>query len=159
VPDLMRILETGNNPKRCSNQQFGFSLIEVLVVLVILSVTFGMASLAMPKNEEREWRDLNRRLVVSLNQAKEEVVLSGAPISFQIDQQGWRFSALDQRDRAYFLSDPLEPYQFKKNIRVEGTKEFLINELNSLSPLSFTLTQNEFKATILRRADGYFESE
>ena len=155
----MRILETGNKINKTKETQFGFSLIEILVVLVILSITFGMASLALPKNEERVWRDMSQRLLMSLNQAKDEVILSGAPINFQIDSNGWRFSALDNRDKSYFLKDPLDPYTFEKTTRVEGTTTFTINELAPLSPIRFVLIQEPFKTTIVRRADGYFESE
>ena len=149
----------GNKSKTIKDSQSGFSLLEVLVVLVIISITLGMASLALPKNDEREWRDMNHRLIVSLNQAKEEVVLSGVPINFQVDANGWRFSALDNKDKSYFLSEPLNPYKFEKNTQVEGTTEFTINELGSLSPIRFVLSQEPYKLTIVRRSDGYFESE
>jgi len=153
----MQILEMGNKFKTIKDSQSGFSLLEILVVLVIISITLGMTSLALPNNEGRKWRDMNHRLIVSLNQAKEEVVLSGAPINFQIDANGWRFSALDSKDKAYFLSEPLNPYQFEKNIQVEGTTEFTINELVSLSPIRFVLSQDPYKVAIVRRTDGYFE--
>jgi len=153
----MQILEMGNKSKTIKDSQSGFSLLEILVVLVIISITLGMASLALPKNDEREWRDMNHRLIVSLNQAKEEVVLSGAPINFQIDPNGWRFSALDNKDKPYFLSDPLNPYKFEKNTQVEGTTEFTINELGSLSPIRFVMSQPPYKIAIVRRTDGYFE--
>ena len=159
VPDLMQILEIGNKSKPIKDSESGFSLLEILVVLTIISITLGMASLALPNNDERKWRDMNHRLIVSLNQAKEEVVLSGAPINFQIDTIGWRFSALDNKDRAYFLSDPLHPYKFEKNTQVEGTAEFTINELGSLSPIRFVLSQDSYRVAIVRRTDGYFEGE
>ena len=153
----MQILEMGNKSKTIKDSQSGFSLLEILVVLVIISITLGMASLALPKNDEREWRDMNHRLIVSLNQAKEEVVLSGAPINFQIDPKGWRFSALDNKDKPYFLSDPLNPYKFEKNTQVEGTTEFTINELGFLFPIRFVMSQPPYKIAIVRRTDGYFE--
>jgi type II secretion system protein H len=155
----MQILEIGNKLKPIKDSQSGFSLLEILVVLVIISITLGMASLALPNNDERKWRDMNQRLIVSLNQANEEVILSGAPINFQIDTNGWRFSALDNKDKAYFLSEPLNPYKFEKNIQVEGTTEFTINELGPLSPIRFVLSQDLFKVAIVRRTDGYFEGE
>lgn len=155
----MQILEIGNKLKTIKVSQSGFSLIEILVVLVIISITLGMASLALPNNDERKWRDMNHRLIVSLNQAKEEVILSGASVNFQIDANGWRFSALDNKDKAYFLGDPLSPYKFEKTTLVEGTTEFTISELGILTPIRFVVSQDTFKTTIVRRTDGYFASE
>ena len=51
----------------------------------------------LPSTEQREWKDLNRRLIVSLNHGKDETTLSGAPIMFQIDEQGWRPIAGDDK--------------------------------------------------------------
>jgi hypothetical protein len=42
---------------------------------------------------------------------------------------------------------------------VEGNTGFTINELGSLSPLRFVLSQDPYKVAIVRRTDGYFESE
>jgi prepilin-type N-terminal cleavage/methylation domain-containing protein len=68
------------------NDQAGFTLVEVLVVLLIISIVFGMMSVSFFSTEQTQWKDMNRRLIVSLNQAKDETTLSGAPIMFQIDE-------------------------------------------------------------------------
>ena len=104
MPVLTPISVIGNK-----DGQAGFSLIEVLVVLLILSITFGMLSVSFFNTEQTQWRDMNRRLIVSLNHAKDETTLSGAPIVFQIDEKGWRFLAPNLKDELYVLGDPLTP--------------------------------------------------
>jgi len=139
------------------NRQAGFSLIEVLVVLLILSITFGMLSVSFFNTEQTQWKDMNRRLVVSLNHGKDETTLSGAPIVFQIDSKGWRFLAPNLKDEFYVLGDPLTPYSWKTETSVEGTTRFQLDEAGSTQPVVFKITQGTLTTTIHRRTDGYFE--
>jgi len=139
------------------NDQAGFSLIEVLVVLLILSITFGMMSVSFFNTEQTQWKDMNRRLMVSLNHAKDETTLSGAPIVFQIDEKGWRFLTPNLRDEFYILGDALAPYSWKAQTNVEGTTRFQLDEAGSTQPVVFKMTQGTLTATIHRRRDGYFE--
>lgn len=146
------ILVIGNKKK-----QAGFSLIEVLVVLLILSITFGMMSVSFFNTEQTQWKDMNRRLIVSLNHGKDETALSGAPIVFQIDEKGWRFLAPNLKDEYYVLGDALTPYSWNTHTNVEGTTQFHLEEASSTSPVVFKITQDTLTATIYRRKDGYFE--
>jgi type II secretion system protein H len=151
-PVLTPILVIGNK-----DDQAGFSLIEVLVVLLILSITFGMLSVSFFNTEQTQWKDMNRRLLVSLNHGKDETTLSGAPIVFQIDKKGWRFLAPNLKDEFYVLGDALSPYVWKTQTNVEGITQFQLDEAGSTSPVVFKIIQGSLTATIHRRRDGYFE--
>ena len=151
-PVLTPILAIGNK-----DVQAGFSLIEVLVVLLILSITFGMLSVSFFNTEQTQWKDMNRRLLVSLNHGKDETTLSGAPIVFQIDKKGWRFLAPNLKDEFYVLGDALSPYAWKTQTNVEGITQFQLDEAGSTSPVVFKIIQGSLTATIHRRRDGYFE--
>ena len=151
-PVLTPILAIGNK-----DDQAGFSLIEVLVVLLILSITFGMLSVSFFNTEQTQWKDMNRRLLVSLNHGKDETTLSGAPIVFQIDKKGWRFLAPNLKDEFYVLGDALSPYAWKTQTNVEGITQFQLDEAGSTSPVVFKIIQGSLTATIHRRRDGYFE--
>jgi len=139
------------------NDQAGFSLIEVLVVLLILSITFGMMSVSFFNTEQTQWKDMNRRLMVSLNHAKDETTLSGAPIVFQIDEKGWRFLTPNLKDELYVLGDALAPYSWKTQTRVEGATRFHLDGAGSTPTTPLKITQGTLTATIHRRRDGYFE--
>ena len=139
--------------------QAGFSLVEVLVVLVILSIVFGMMSVSFFDTEHTQWKDMNRRLLVSLNQAKDETTLSGAPIMFQIDEKGWRFLTPNLKDEFYVLGDALSPFMWKTQTIVEGTTQFLLDGAGSAPVNLFKMTQDTLTATIRRRIDGYYEIE
>ena len=139
------------------NDQSGFSLVEVLVVLVILSIVFGMMSVSFFGTEQTQWKDMNRRLIVSLNQAKDETTLSAAPIMFQIDEKGWRFLTPNLKDDFYVLGDALSPFVWKLPTKVEGTTQFLLDGAGSTPAILFKITQDSLTATIHRRQDGYFE--
>ena len=150
------ILVIGNKRKV---KQSGFTLIELLVVLVIISITLGMASLSLPNNDQRQWKDITHRLIVSLNQAKDETTLYGAPIRFQIDDKGWRFLAQNFQDESYILGDALGPYSWSKKTIAEGVTEFQLDESDAMNTIRFKMVQGALTATISRRRDGYFESE
>ena len=141
------------------NDQAGFTLVEVLVVLLIISIVFGMMSVSFFSTEQTQWKDMNRRLIVSLNQAKDETTLSGAPIMFQIDEKGWRFLTPNLKDEFYVLGDALSPFVWKTHTKVEGTTQFLLDREGSTSTVLFKITQDMLTATIRRRLDGYYEIE
>jgi len=151
---LPPILVTGNR-----DEQAGFSLVEVLVVLLIISITFGLISVSFFNTEQSEWKDINRRLVVSLNHSKDEATLSGAPIVFQIDEKGWRFLAPNLQDEFYVLGAALTPYFWKRPTKIEGAREFNLGEASLTPGVLFKIFQGSSTATIHRRVDGYFEMQ
>ena len=75
--------------------QRGFTLIEILVVLVIIGIMVGVVAVRMMPDDDRVLRSEAERLALLLEQARDQAVASGEPIAFSVEQGRYRFWALD----------------------------------------------------------------
>jgi type II secretion system protein H len=79
--------------------QRGFTLIEILVVLVIVGVMAGLVGVRMLPDDDRTLHGEAQRLALLLEQARDQAVASGEPIAFSAEQRGYRFWSLDAENR------------------------------------------------------------
>jgi general secretion pathway protein H len=85
----------------------GFTLLELLVVLVILGVAAGVVSLSVAPSEERLVEREAQRLATLFRLAQDEARVRGRPVSWEADAQGYRFLMGGQKLQA--ADDPLRP--------------------------------------------------
>lgn len=69
----------------------GFTLIEVLVVLVIIGIIVSLATMAMRDNRGEQLEQEARRLSALMQLASEEAVLTSAPIGVRFFADGYVF--------------------------------------------------------------------
>lgn len=86
----------------------GFTLLELLVVIVILGVAAGMVSLSVAPSEERLLTMEMDRLAALFRLAQNEARVSGRPLVWEADGQGYRFLT-GNAPRAENPDDPLRP--------------------------------------------------
>lgn len=94
APDSMptSAISTCNNKPR---PQRGFTLLEVLLVLVIVGVIVSLAALAFRDNRADELEREARRLRVVLTLATEEAIVKSRELGLRFDADGYRFLVLD----------------------------------------------------------------
>ena len=68
----------------------GFSLVEVLVALAVMSLMAGVVVLALPKGDAR-LRDEVRQLAVGIEMAAQESVVTGRAMGLAISNEGYRY--------------------------------------------------------------------
>ena len=74
-----------------ARQHQGFTLLELLVVLVIASILLGVVALnAMPGNSQL-LQDDAQRIALLLQAARDEAIVRNRAIAFEIDEQRYRF--------------------------------------------------------------------
>ena len=71
----------------------GFTILELLVVLVIIGIVVSMATLAVGGNEARTLRDEAQRLTALLDLAIQESVLNGREMALEVDESSYQFLA------------------------------------------------------------------
>ncbi|WP_019022945.1 MULTISPECIES: prepilin-type N-terminal cleavage/methylation domain-containing protein [unclassified Thioalkalivibrio] len=71
--------------------QKGFTLLEVLVVMVIIGVTAGGVVLASGAVEDRRIERVGDRIVMDLQHARDRAALTGEPLAFETAAEGYRF--------------------------------------------------------------------
>ena len=81
----------------------GFTLIELMVVLVVAGVLLSLVSLSGGGNAERALRYEAERVAQLLALAREEAQVLGTPIRFEANSDRYRF--LVRQDRQWRLAD------------------------------------------------------
>ena len=127
--DLTEISETG----RCSRAQAtacrgsaGFTLVELLVVLLILGIMSSFIALSTRPDARQEAATEATRLRVILEAALQDAQLTGRPLAWvpqMVGQNsGYRFvrGDLERRWQAVTDDDQFRPRQFPEGMRVAG---------------------------------------
>ncbi|WP_227712344.1 type II secretion system minor pseudopilin GspH [Marinobacter zhanjiangensis] len=84
------------------SRQSGFTMIEIMVVLVLVGL---LASLAVVNlgggSQQREMTSKIRELYVLMQTASEQAILNNEELGLVIDEQGYRFVVYDEREREW----------------------------------------------------------
>lgn len=86
-------------------QARGFTLLELLVVLVIVGVMLGLVSMnALPDKKHTLTNDA-RRVALLLQLAREEAIVRNRPVAFELDSQQFRFYVRNDTGEWELLND------------------------------------------------------
>ena len=73
----------------------GFTLLEVITVVIIIGVIISFASLSVSQNDDHRVRDEVERIQHLLQLVSEEAVLQGKELALQINRNGYEFVSLE----------------------------------------------------------------
>lgn len=124
----------------------GFTLIEILVVILIAGIVLGVTTL-VPRSSgpAQVVQDESRRLQLLMEQARDRALLEGQEYGLSVTDDGyywWHWSREDEAWRKY-EDEQYEPHQFSDRIRVEVSE-----------PVRSDLSDNEQKPSIVMFSDG-----
>lgn len=106
----------------CRPAQQGFTLMELLVVMVLIGVVAGLASLSIGDGAERELRSETERLAMTLRLARDELLITGeSDRALGLRRDGYSFlelMVLDDNTREWHaLEGPqLGPRRFPQDL-------------------------------------------
>lgn len=82
----MRISASTNPASFMRLQQRGFTLLEIMVVLVIVGIVIGLAGLALDRNPAQRLDREGRRLQAMLSEASDEAVMQGEELALALSR-------------------------------------------------------------------------
>lgn len=85
----------------------GFTLIEVLVVLLIISIMLGVIGVNLMRDPQDLAREEADRLALLLQAAQQEAVLQGQVYAVDISDNGYRFLRLDDEGQLQPVADDI----------------------------------------------------
>lgn len=75
----------------------GFTLIEIMIVLLIITITIGLVGINLYRGDNDRVRDEADRIVLLLQAAREEAILQGQVFGVQFTHEGYRFQRLNAK--------------------------------------------------------------
>lgn len=88
--------------RRAQRFTSGFTLLEVLTVIIIVGVIISVATISVGAlGRDNEMRDQAERVWAVLNQAKEECELQGFDVGMRVGLQSYDFLRFDSRDQTW----------------------------------------------------------
>ncbi len=119
---MTRISATGRkNRKPTHNKNRGFTLIEILTVLVIVAVMAGLLVIGFSDSPQRRLRREASDLAALINAASDEAVMRGVEIGLTIDERGYRFVYFDIEKKQWqpVVQRGLAEHQFDEPLTVD----------------------------------------
>ncbi len=101
----------------------GFTLLELLVVVLIIGITLGLVVPSLNPDRERGLDEESRRLVALIRLSAEEAVLQGREYAVELAPDGYRFLVLEGNKEGNkwlpLQDDLLHPRQLPEGLRLE----------------------------------------
>lgn len=79
-------------------RQRGFTLLELLVVLVIVGIMLGFVTLNALPSGRQALQNEAQRIALLLQLARDEAIVRNRPVAFEVDQYRYRFWILDENN-------------------------------------------------------------
>ncbi len=101
--------------------QRGFTLLEILVVLVIVSILVSVVTLTVTTNPVRDLDREARRLMALVDLASQQAILSGRELAVDFSGEGYRFSVFDADEAKWLPMDDDEqlfPRELPENMEL-----------------------------------------
>lgn len=151
---LMPRLRPFNGPQSCGPFAVcrGFTLLELLVVILIIGIIISFASLSVGQHASRSLQDEAERIHSLLRLAAEESVLQGRELAMQFSTEGYLFVALEGADWLPVEGDRLFrerefPPGLNLDLSLEGVEVDLLDSENP--PRIFVLSSAEMTPFVL----------
>ncbi|MDB5798669.1 MAG: gspH [Paucimonas sp.] len=141
----------------------GFTLLELLVVLVIVGITMGVISFNAMPDERQQLHNEAQRIALLMQLARDEAIVRNRPIAFESGGDGYRFLLRDENKWQGLDNDELlHPRSFKRAPVALSISPSSAGESNPLrivfgrEPVDkpFVLTLATAQAAVTIRADG-----
>ena len=129
----------------------GFTLIELMVVMLLIVIVLGMVSVNLQPDRESSVRDEAKRLALLLRTAQQESILQGKIFAVAFENQGYYFLVLNPDKKFAPLPQddvlhprPLSPGITITKVEIEGmaetkTPRLILLPTGELPPFTITL--------------------
>ncbi|EPL14485.1 type II secretion system minor pseudopilin GspH [Pseudomonas sp. CF161] len=143
-----------------SLKQQGFTLIELMVVLVIIGIASAAIGLSIKPDPLQSLRKDAERLSQLLQMAQAEARVDGRPITWRADAKGYGFSrrSADGQGLEHFEGDPqlhARPWDSTPlQVRIEPRQTLVLDAEWINPPLRLVLSDGQRSLGLQRDADG-----
>ena len=137
----------------------GFSLLELLVLLLIIGLMTSAALMSVSLGERDPARATARRLQSLIGLAHEEAQMQGRNLALGFWQHGWRFYALDADAAWQPVNDDRSlrlrrlPHDLTLELQLQGV-EVVLSPEQRLHPMVFLLSSGEMQPFVLGVEQG-----
>ena len=141
----------------------GFTLLELLVVIVIAGITLGIVSFNAMPSDKQSLQTEAQRIGLLMQTARDEAIVRNQPVAFEADQQHYRFLVRNEGVwQSITQDDMLREREFKRAPMLLSVSPATTEQTNPLrivfgrepvdKPFVLTLSSGDASAAI--RADG-----
>lgn len=155
----------------------GFTLIEVLVVMLIVSIVTTVALLSVGRNQTKQMQGVINAFTQSLSLAEEQAMLAPTKIGLSVNNEGWQYWVYQEKPIAQWQPDTTDglgsyslPDQLTITLQVlsqanvkdiNGEPQIIITSNGDITPFVLRVGERgkKPKFQVQGRVDGFIQDE